>query len=287
MLRTILTAVFILAILFGGVAGYTLLSVERLPGNRPGRYEPRPEDKTVVFAGDSITQGRISADYVKLVEDQAKNWTVINAGVNGDLAFNLVSRFEEILFCRPERVFILIGTNDVNAAFSEENSSQAVKLRRLPQDPSLSWFRENLNSLFSILTSQSEAELAVYTIPPIGETLNHPINESVREYNKVIREVAADYNITVLPLYEEIAVALAENAPENFKPRDPVKFTPMMNRAAFGRALFGRSFDKLGEKNGYLYHSDPLHLDEDGALFAANLAAELLLGKTRSQPGIF
>ncbi|MBN2050211.1 MAG: hypothetical protein JW760_07175, partial [Spirochaetales bacterium] len=76
MLRTILTAVFILAILFGGVAGYTLLSVERLPGNRPGRYEPRPEDKTVVFAGDSITQGRISADYVKLVEDQAKNWTV-------------------------------------------------------------------------------------------------------------------------------------------------------------------------------------------------------------------
>lgn len=289
MIRTIGIVLFILACIFGIAAGYTMFAVEALPKNRPGKVTLDPGKETVVFAGDSITHGNVSANYVDMTAEQASaaGRTFVNAGVNADLAYNLLSRFEDILACNPDRVFILIGTNDVNGAFNEDNAARAVKRQQLPREPSKEWFAQNLDTLLSILNNQTDARIAIYTIPPIGENLEHPINADVRDYNTVIREVAAEYGATVLPLYEEIALALAENAPQNFKPKSPEKFETLVTRAAFSRAVFRRSFDRIGEKNGYLYHSDPLHLDEDGARFASNLAIQVLSGKPPEEPGVF
>jgi len=289
MIRRILIAILVLACLFGALAGFTLLSGESLPKNHPGAYTPVAGEKTAVFAGDSITHGKVSADYVGMTREQASTdgWNIVNAGVNADLSYNLLGRFEDIVHCLPDYVFILIGTNDVTGSYSEDLSERAVKRQDLPYKPSIEWFRQNLTALVTILKEQTDAQIALYTIPPIGEDLNHPMNESVREFNTVIREIAADSGATVLPLYEEIARAIAENAPPGFKPKNPEKFVSMVTRTAFSHAVLRRSFDRIGEKNGYLYHSDALHLDEDGARFASNLAARVLSGENPTEPGVF
>ena len=289
MVRTIGILILILAIAFAGLSGFILLSVQRLPENRPGAYTPAPEKKTVVFAGDSITHGRISANFVEMTEEQASadNWSVVNAGVNAELSFNLLSRFEDIVACHPDRIFILIGTNDVTGSFNEDLSKRAVKRQDLPQSPSKNWYEKNLAALVDILKEQTGAHIAIFTLPPIGENLEHPMNKSVREFNVVIRKIAGERGITVLPLYEELARGIAENAPPDFKPKEPDKYTSLVTRAAFSRAVFRRSFDRIGEKNGYLYHSDPLHLDEDGARYASNLAVKLLSGREPEEPGVF
>ena len=286
MIRAIALTLLFLGLIFGGICGFILLSIQHLPKNNPGNFTGDQNRKTVVFAGDSITHGNISADFVEMTAEQASagSWNYVNAGVNADLSYNLLSRFEEIVRCDPDRIIILIGTNDVNGSSTPEAAERAIKNQDLPQEPSKEWFRQNLATFMSLMRDQTGAKIAVFTIPPIGESLEHPINEQVREFNRVIREVAAEFGADILPLYEEIAIAIAENAPPEFKPKDPAKFKSLVTGAALKRILLRKSFDRIGEKNGYLYHSDPLHLDEDGARFASNLAVELLSGKIREAP---
>ena len=50
--------------------------------------------RLVACLGDSITQGQVSANYVKLLERRWESNGVrfVNAGVNGDLAHNVAQR---------------------------------------------------------------------------------------------------------------------------------------------------------------------------------------------------
>ncbi len=69
--------------------------------------------KTVVFFGDSLTL----ADYLRqgFVDMLAENWTdvtVLNHGVNGDTAADLLNRAGEVQEARPDWVFLMVGAND-------------------------------------------------------------------------------------------------------------------------------------------------------------------------------
>lgn len=69
--------------------------------------------ETHVFFGDSLTR----ADYLEhgFVDILAERWRdvhVLNYGVNGDTAGDLLDRVDEVVAERPDWVWLMIGTND-------------------------------------------------------------------------------------------------------------------------------------------------------------------------------
>ena len=66
----------------------------------------------VLCCGDSITHGHIGYNWVGALREQDSSKIYVNAGINGDLAWNLNQRLKNALKCNPDYITILIGTND-------------------------------------------------------------------------------------------------------------------------------------------------------------------------------
>lgn len=60
----------------------------------------------VVFLGDSITEGW-------LINDQFQQEGLRNRGIGGDTTFGVLMRLHEIILEKPEKIFIMIGVNDL------------------------------------------------------------------------------------------------------------------------------------------------------------------------------
>ncbi|GGI26336.1 GDSL-type esterase/lipase family protein [Pedobacter mendelii] len=82
---------------------------------RPAKYVEQVEKfkadpkskKDFIFLGNSITAG---TDWAKLLNlPQAKN-----RGISGDITFGVLERLQEVIDRKPDKVFILIGINDVS-----------------------------------------------------------------------------------------------------------------------------------------------------------------------------
>ena len=112
------------------------------------RRHARPTNVVVVCAGDSITNGLMSANYVSVLQhDLGRSYDVVNAGVNGELAWNLLQRLDDIIACQPDVVTVLIGTNDAAAHIDESWQADYVKRQHLPQQPTLDWYEESLERI--------------------------------------------------------------------------------------------------------------------------------------------
>lgn len=71
-------------------------------------------DADIVFAGDSITAyGRFSEFFPEKV--------VLNRGIGSDTAEGLLNRLDEIISHHPQKVFIMVGINDIVLNVSEED----------------------------------------------------------------------------------------------------------------------------------------------------------------------
>ena len=105
---------------------YTLFQAQKSPFNSPANFlkesAQSKNNKTVVCIGNSITHGRVSYNYVNILSDDLSGhgYHFINAGINGNLAYNVVKRLGKIIECNPDYVTLLIGTNDANASLSEK-----------------------------------------------------------------------------------------------------------------------------------------------------------------------
>jgi len=83
-------------------------------------HDTKDDRKIVVCCGDSLTHGRIGYNWVSKLEDEDKTRIFINAGINGDLAWNLYQRIEDVIKCNPDIITILIGTNDAMGSQSKK-----------------------------------------------------------------------------------------------------------------------------------------------------------------------
>lgn len=66
------------------------------------------ENPDVLFLGDSITHEGSWSEYFP-------GLTVINRGIGGDTVQHLLDRFENIAPLRPEKLFLMIGINNLNS----------------------------------------------------------------------------------------------------------------------------------------------------------------------------
>ena len=237
-----------------------------LEGRRPGAHT------VVVCAGDSLTHGLVSASYVDRLDRQLRpaGYQIVNAGVNGDLAFNVLARLDEVVACGPDVVTLLVGTNDINARFNATWERRYRKNQGLPVAPTLDFYVSNVNAIITRLRRETKARVVLLEIPMLGEDLGGPMNGLVREYNAALHAIAAQRGLACLPLYDRLVGLL----PAGHEPTPYTGDISAVMWAGVASMLARRSWDEIAQRNGLVALTDHIHLSDR----AADVVAELVAG---------
>lgn len=277
----LIVGIVVVVLVVAAVLIYTVVSHAAMkpPENSPAVYisEVMPESTlpSLVCAGDSITHGRVSHNYVDELAGRFEGQVdVINAGINSELAWNLLQRSDEIIACDPEFVTILIGTNDANGSMTEAKGMAQVEEMNLPQMPTKEWYTENLVALCEKLIAYTDAEIALLSLPPINENLDDEAYARAMEYSMVIEEVADELDLAYLPLNETMDAYLREAGGS-----PTIGYEDQMKVMYIGIAkhyLLGQDYEKIANANGCSLITDTLHLSETGANIVADLIEEFV-----------
>ena len=229
-----------------------------------------------VCVGDSITHGSVSCNYVDILSgrESLRGYAFVNAGINSELAYNVVQRVDTIVACNPSVITILIGTNDAAASLSAGNQKRYTKEMKLPRLPDRGWYRENIQLLIQKIKTGTHARIAVFSLPPIGEARESIAYKRAQEYSKIVKEVALSEKVTYLPLNERMDEIIAKRGMKN---------TPLYNdnmylmfKGIVQHYLFGLSYDEIASSNRYIFITDTLHLNCVGASMMADMIEEFV-----------
>ncbi|NTU82519.1 MAG: SGNH/GDSL hydrolase family protein [Chloroflexales bacterium] len=258
----------------------------RAPEHNPDVFlaqgRPPPGQTVVVCAGDSLTHGVASADYLALLRQRfaGAGYTFVNAGINGNLAYNVAQRLDAIIACRPDVVTLLIGTNDVNATVSQAWEQSYREEQYLPEQPTLTWYCQNLEQIIDRLQQETAAQIAVLSLPMLGEHLESAINGRVRAYNAALQAITTQRRVTYLPLHETLVASLPpHHAPPPYTGSKALVFWTVIKHY-----LLGQSWEALSAAQGFHFPTKHIHLNERGAPVIAGLIGELLISLRASSP---
>jgi lysophospholipase L1-like esterase len=263
------------------------MNVQKLkPRNNPEAYLKKHSNidsassaLRTVCIGDSITFGKVSANYVKMLEyrfiERAIPMDFINAGINGDLAYSVVQRLDPIIACQPHYATILIGTNDANASMIPATQIHTfMKDLHLPQPPTKEGYSEMVKTIIHRLQTETHAKIALLSIPPVGENPEEPPFQKSMEYAEVIKEIALSSSVLYLPLQEQMVDFLRISPSKNAQPYE--KAIRVAMKAVFLHLLLRRSWNAVGKRSGFQFHSDHFHLNENGAKMIADLIEQFI-----------
>ena len=233
----------------------------RKPANHPKKFLEAgrcPGTETlVVCAGDSLTHASLSGDYVAMLRGEfgGRGHEFVNAGANGDTTLGLLRRLDDVAACRPDAVTVLVGTNDAR-------DDRAVT----------GAFGERLGAILARLRAETDARIAVLSLPPLGEDLADEANRRVARYNAVAERIAVAYGAAYLPVNEELAALIERDAGGL-----PYKLRPALMLAnAFRRYALRHNWDRIAAANGFATLTDGIHLSDRGAATAADLISRWL-----------
>lgn len=228
--------------------------------------------KVLLCVGDSITEGVGSADWVAKVRERVggQGTQVVNAGVAGDLSWNVLQRLDAVIQCDPDTVVLLVGTNDVAALSFSPLARFLLRLKGVRREPTLTWYLENVAEIFRRLQTETHAQLAVLEIPMTGEDLASPTNACISRYNAALREVALEFGVECLPLYERLAALLP---PDHSPSPYTAKIGPVV-KAQVQRHVLRREWEDIATSNGLALLVDHTHLGERAAEVVADLAVD-------------
>ncbi|NHJ86445.1 MAG: lysophospholipase [Asgard group archaeon] len=228
--------------------------------------------KRIIFIGDSLTNGFLGVNFIKLVSSQlGEDYYYINAGINGQVAYNVLQRIDSIIACKPDFITLLIGTNDAHHEINLYKLNPQRNLN-LPQHPSKEFYKENLIKIIQLLKGKTNAKIALCSLPPIGEDFESNAFKQSILYSKIIKELADEFHLVYLPINEEMIKYLTKN---HSKPKYPVEHR-LIEKLVMKHFLLGISFDKISEKNGFKLVSDHLHLNSCSAKIIADFIVNFI-----------
>ena len=250
-----------------------------LPDNHPAEFlrQPRPRGKVIVCLGDSLTHGNVSFNWVgRLRVDFAhQNLHFVNAGINGNVVWQLNQRLPLILKARPHVAIVLIGTNDVMGSFDRADGIAYQRGAKLPNLPSQDNFRLEYRKLLRAL--RDVPRVAACTLPPLGERPDSPVNRLVESFNADIRVIAHEEGATLLPLGEKLfeVIASTEEPPQDYHPGPIRRLIPIL-QALGDHYLRKQTWDQSAANRGLTLLPDHIHLGERGGSILADLVTEFI-----------
>ena len=302
-----------------GIFGLLVLRVaERLsrpPHNGPHEFVKKDkkrgkrdeDDKILVCLGDSLTHGACSANWVddvesSLMEQLQNNKTtaklnVVNAGQNSICTHTVLhEKVSHVVECKPDYVFIMIGSNDAMAIYRDDWAKEKMHTWNLSEKPNEDAIIRNLTDIVKQLLDQTTAVIAIGTLPPFGEDCNSKSNKVIHSINCRIKtlqylflgEIKNDSReterVSVIDinsaLWDEINI---QRSKSNTKATHSVDmFLPYAMVMGLLHCVFGLSWNLSTRLlTGNVVLSESLHLNEDGGHIVRNEVVQWLVDKMK------
>ena len=224
--------------------------------------ERRP---VLVCLGDSITAGGLGADWVAQLGDRlADQAVVVNAGVGGQVTWDLRQRLGDVEEHQPDAVVLLVGSNDAVGAVGGWWAS--FYRRGRPQAPSEAWFAEQYDALVAELHPLTR-RLVCLTLPPLGEDPSTSAQAIVLRQNEAIRATVARRGVELIDLHAALWQLRTESGPNPGVPflSGLPHFMAWGIASTFRRRVMGQSWDQIAERRGLLLTADTIHPSDRGA----------------------
>lgn len=149
----------------------------------------------VVFWGDSITEW---TDWNELTGLHP----VLNRGIAGDICYGLRYRLDEVTRHQPQKVFILIGTNDISKGISVTDIIRTYKSVLLKLQQQLPKTKVYVQSVFPINDSL------------INRQYYKGTNEEIIQLNRLLHDMARELKVSFVNVFETMLDAQQQLAKE-------------------------------------------------------------------------
>jgi acyl-CoA thioesterase-1 len=119
-------------------------------------------------------------------------------------------------------------------------------------------------------------ELALISLTPLGENPESSKNNAVREYNAILKDIAAKRDLGYLPLFEKLETIISNKRPldtSDFK----LSLATALLKAEFHKYILRKDWNAIGENNGFSMLTDGIHLNDKAGNILADLIQEWLL----------
>lgn len=239
------------------------------PADYPEFEKLNREGKPIFIAfGDSLTQGNMSGNWVNMLKELHPEMQFLNAGMNADLTYTLLTRIQDITFCKPHFIHLLIGSNDLMATLDPSRMKRYYELGKITQDANFEGFKENYRQIIEILLEETDAKIMVSSLPPITEDFTYIANQKADQYSQIVQDLAQEFGLTYLPLRETFKEKMPEKSDQI---EDYTQSVALIRKAGFKKNILGQSWNEISKARKAKYLTDNIHLNDDGAEILANL----------------
>lgn len=140
---------------------------------------------SIVFLGNSITERGAWQELLP-------GLTIANRGIGGDNTFGVLSRLDDIIASKPQKIFLMIGVNDLAS-------------RGWPVDLVLKNYTKIVNR---ILSESPKTKLYIQSVLPINEdmiSIERFKGRSVylKQFNDKIKQLCVDKKLVYINLYDQ------------------------------------------------------------------------------------
>ncbi len=246
----------------------------------------------LVFIGDSITHQRVSGEFCRMVASDLGSSTTVVTCAQNSLASETVAqeRVHHAIACRPDFVCVMIGTNDIRGVYNKEWGAKTRSTFGLEHQLSYERFAEHLTSIVATLLAHTAAQIALCTLPFMGEDLDNAANQCVAQANDCIKQTVVNIceqspenqsRLVLLDTNQALTdVLLKTTTPEQRRKALKIDdFSSVAFSLAFRSKLLGQSYDHIGACFGLSLTCDALHLNDKGAMLVAGLVLKWIKGK--------
>lgn len=214
--------------------------------------------------------------YVRMLADRLEGHgiTVAGAGVNGDCSYNLLQRLDQIIAQRPDAVTVLIGSNDAWSTLSDANARRIMKRKNLPVAPTLSAYRANLTEIVARLRAETDAQIALMSLPVLGQDVASPSVRASTEFSEVAKATATEQAVAYLPLHERQREYLDSSGAKALSFPDGLveRYSSVLQHL-----LLHRSYDRIAQRRGLSLTTDFIHQNSRGATIITELIEDFVL----------
>ena len=164
-----------------------LFSKDNCHFTNPYEVKVSPKDN-FLFLGDSITE-RYS------LEEYYDNLPVVNSGISVNKTTDILSDMKERIYqYNPTKIFLLIGTNDLNSTDEEIVNITFDNIKKIIKE-----IREN----------RSDTTIYVESVYPINSTIENTVvtnrtNKKVKALNKKLADYCYKENCNYINLYDTL-----------------------------------------------------------------------------------
>ncbi|MBN2503516.1 MAG: SGNH/GDSL hydrolase family protein [Anaerolineales bacterium] len=274
---TVFGIILIVLLGIGGVVWWVLRLARKPPANNPARVARQngtARQPVFVCVGDSLTHGNMSANYVDMLVERFPEISWVNAGVNAEVAGEVLQRLDAVIALQPDYVSVLIGTNDANLQLIQTQWQARLKISQIPDPLSETNYRRNLTEIVQRLQAKTEARIVLLSLPTIGEECEHYAFQQAVKYSQIIQEVAAEMEVAYLPLNERMTAYLQDHHTNQKYPFE--KWDIAMALLGVKHLVLHTELDRISSEHGFVLHVDHLHLNTRGAEMIADLIAEFI-----------